>query len=58
VAYKPSFDSCNGIGNRDEALVWLQKAYTEQSNLIASLKVQPVFDPLWSEARFSPRPQR
>jgi TolB-like protein/DNA-binding winged helix-turn-helix (wHTH) protein/Flp pilus assembly protein TadD len=41
-----------GLGNNDEAIAWLQKAYSEHSNIMVSLKVDPIFDPLRSDPRF------
>jgi tetratricopeptide (TPR) repeat protein len=42
-----------GLGNKDEALVWLQKAYQEHNDDgLLWLKVFPIFDPLRAEARF------
>jgi tetratricopeptide (TPR) repeat protein len=41
-----------GLGEKDEALQWLQKAYEEQSPWIPWLKVEPNFDALRSDPRF------
>ncbi|MFI5058782.1 MAG: winged helix-turn-helix domain-containing tetratricopeptide repeat protein [Candidatus Acidiferrales bacterium] len=41
-----------GMGNKDEALVQLQKAYSERSNALTALKVDPIYDPLRSDPRF------
>ena len=41
-----------GMGNKDEAFVWLEKAYTQHSNVLTSLKVNPLYDPLRSDPRF------
>ena len=41
-----------GLGQKDTALAWLQKAYLEHSPAIAGLKVDPVYDPLRSDPRF------
>jgi TolB-like protein/DNA-binding winged helix-turn-helix (wHTH) protein/Tfp pilus assembly protein PilF len=41
-----------GIDNKDEAFAWLQKAYSEHSNAITTLKVDPIYDPLRSDPRF------
>ena len=40
-----------GMGNKEQALVWLEKAYSQHSSL-TSLKVDPIFDPLRSDPRF------
>jgi TolB-like protein/DNA-binding winged helix-turn-helix (wHTH) protein/Tfp pilus assembly protein PilF len=41
-----------GMGNNDQALAWLEKAYAAHSNGLTALKVDPVYDPLRSEPRF------
>ncbi|MBX7220627.1 MAG: protein kinase [Blastocatellia bacterium] len=41
-----------GLGETEAALEWLEKAYVERSGFLAFLKVEPMFDPLRSEARF------
>jgi hypothetical protein len=41
-----------GMNNKDEAFVWLQKAYSEHSNAVTTLKVDPIYDPLRSDPRF------
>jgi TolB-like protein/DNA-binding winged helix-turn-helix (wHTH) protein/Tfp pilus assembly protein PilF len=41
-----------GMGNKDEALAWLEKAYSQHSNVLTTLKVDPAFDPLRSDPRF------
>jgi TolB-like protein/Tfp pilus assembly protein PilF len=41
-----------GMGRKEEALALLQKAYSEHSNLMTFLKVEPVFDPLRGDSRF------
>jgi DNA-binding winged helix-turn-helix (wHTH) protein/tetratricopeptide (TPR) repeat protein len=40
-----------GLGNRDQALEWLEKAYADHGNL-ANLSIDPVFEPLASDPRF------
>lgn len=40
------------MNNKDEALCWLQKAYSEHSHVVNTLKVDPVYDPLRSDPRF------
>jgi len=40
------------LGDFDQGLAWLERAYEEHSWELAFLKVSPVFDPLRSDARF------
>jgi hypothetical protein len=42
-----------GIGDRDHAFEWLEKAYEERSGLLLYLKTDPFFDPLRSDPRFA-----
>ena len=41
-----------GLGEKDQALDWLEKCYEEQDWYCWGLKVWPVFDPLRTEPRF------
>jgi len=41
-----------GMDNKDEAFAWLQKAYSEHSNALTTLKVDPIYDPLRGDPRF------
>jgi len=41
-----------GLGDKDEALHWLERAYRERSVWMAFLKVQPWFDALRPDPRF------
>jgi TolB-like protein/DNA-binding winged helix-turn-helix (wHTH) protein/Tfp pilus assembly protein PilF len=41
-----------GMGDSDQALVWLERAYAQHSNELVSLKVAPGFDPLRADPRF------
>jgi eukaryotic-like serine/threonine-protein kinase len=41
-----------GIGDKDQAFEWLERAYEERFMLLVLLKVEPLFDPLRSEPRF------
>jgi TolB-like protein/DNA-binding winged helix-turn-helix (wHTH) protein/Flp pilus assembly protein TadD len=53
--YVPSFDIAiihAGLGQRDQALVWLEKGYQERSAWMVWLKVDPRFDVLRSDPRF------
>lgn len=47
-----------GLGDRDAALTWLEKAYEERAVKMALLAVDPTWDPLRSEARFTHLLQR
>jgi TolB-like protein/DNA-binding winged helix-turn-helix (wHTH) protein/Tfp pilus assembly protein PilF len=42
-----------GLGDKERALTWLEKAYEERSNYIAYLNVFPIVDPLRSDPRFA-----
>ena len=42
-----------GLGDKDKAFEWLEKAYQERSNYVAYLKVFPIADPLRSDPRFA-----
>jgi TolB-like protein/DNA-binding winged helix-turn-helix (wHTH) protein/Flp pilus assembly protein TadD len=41
-----------GLGDKDEAFVWFERAYEEQSNILIYIKVFPLFDPLRGDPRF------
>ena len=41
-----------GLGNREQALNWLEKAYDQHSTLMQWLKTDPRFDSIRSEPRF------
>jgi hypothetical protein len=41
-----------GVGNNDQALTWLEWAALHQPNVLTSMKVEPIYDPLRSERRF------
>ena len=41
-----------GLGDTDQAFVWLERAYEEQSNNLIYVKVFPFFDPLRGDPRF------
>ncbi|HEX6045687.1 MAG TPA: winged helix-turn-helix domain-containing protein, partial [Pyrinomonadaceae bacterium] len=42
-----------GLGDKDQAFVWLEKAFQERSNYLVYLKVFPILDPLRSDPRFA-----
>jgi hypothetical protein len=44
---------CIGIGAKDEAFAWLEKAYEEHAQWVSEIKVDPAFDPVHSDPRFS-----
>jgi len=41
-----------GLGEKDQALVWLQKAYEYRDLILPGLKHDPTWDSLRSEPRF------
>jgi TolB-like protein/DNA-binding winged helix-turn-helix (wHTH) protein/Tfp pilus assembly protein PilF len=41
-----------GLGDRDQALAWLDKAYAERSDYMPYLKLEPMLDGLRSDRRF------
>ena len=41
-----------GMGDKDQAFAWLEKAYSQHSNVLTNLKVEPYFDPLRDDPRF------
>lgn len=41
-----------GLGDKEEALADLEKAYSQQFAIMITLKVEPAFDPLRSDPRF------
>jgi len=42
-----------GLDEKDQAFVWLEKAYEDRSVNLIWLKVEPIFDPLRSDPRFT-----
>ncbi len=40
------------LGDKDEAIAWLEKAYADRSPTIIWLKMEPLFDPLRTDPRF------
>jgi hypothetical protein len=47
-----------GLGKKDQALAWLEKACAEHSITMTTLKVDPFFDPLRGDQRFQSLLQR
>ena len=41
-----------GLEDKDHAFSWLEKAYEERFNRLAYLKLEALWDPLRSDARF------
>jgi serine/threonine protein kinase/tetratricopeptide (TPR) repeat protein len=41
-----------GLGDREQAFMWLQKAYQDRSAWLVNLKADPWFDPIRSDPRF------
>ena len=41
-----------GLNDRDRALEWLEKAFTEKSGGLLQLKADLMFEPIRSDARF------
>ena len=59
--YVPPYDLAllsTGLGEKKQALEWLQEAYEEHSQKLYMLKVEPVFDSLRSEPKFQELIQR
>lgn len=46
-------DAYIGLGDKDRAFEWLEKAYSQHSNVITMLKVDPIYDPLRDDPRFT-----
>jgi hypothetical protein len=42
-----------GMGDRDQALAWLEKAYAERSDYMPYLRLEPMLDSLRSDQRFA-----
>jgi hypothetical protein len=40
------------LGDKDQALAWLEKAYAQHSNGLTSLKVDPTYDLVRGDPRF------
>jgi hypothetical protein len=40
------------MDDKDETFAWFEKAYSEHSNLLTGLKVNPAYDPLRADPRF------
>jgi TolB-like protein/DNA-binding winged helix-turn-helix (wHTH) protein/Tfp pilus assembly protein PilF len=42
-----------GIGDKEQALAWLEQAYKERSNLLLWIRTESTFDPLRGDPRFT-----
>jgi len=42
-----------GLGEKQQALEWLERAYEDRSEPLVYLKVEPVFDSLRDQPRFA-----
>ncbi|MGA8872610.1 MAG: tetratricopeptide repeat protein, partial [Candidatus Acidiferrales bacterium] len=42
-----------GLGENEQAFIWLEEAYKEQSNMLQFVKVHPYFDPIRGDPRFA-----
>jgi len=52
VAAAPFVNAYLGLGDNEQALAWLERAYQEQSNILQLIKVHQHFDPLRGDPRF------
>ncbi|MBV9483337.1 MAG: tetratricopeptide repeat protein [Acidobacteria bacterium] len=52
VAAAPFVNAYLGLGDNEQALARLERAYQEQSNMLQLIKVHPYFDPLRGDPRF------
>ena len=46
-------NACLAFGDNEQAFLWLERAYEEQSGIMPLLKVHPHFDPIRSDPRFA-----
>lgn len=56
AGYVPAAASVNaylGLGEKEQAFVWLEQAYKEHSNMLQFVKVHPFFDLLRGDSRFA-----
>jgi len=42
-----------GLGDKDQAFVWLDKSFAERSDGMREIKTNPIYDPLRSDPRFT-----
>ncbi len=60
-SYVPPYDFAlifAGLGEKDKAFEWLQKAYEDRSAYLVYLNVEPIWDSLRSDPRFTDLLQR
>ncbi len=50
-AYDIAID-CAAVGDKDQAIVWLERALRTHDSKISLIAVEPIFDGLRSEPRF------
>jgi len=43
---------CIGVGDKEAAATWLERAYENRSGALIWLNVDPVYDPLRDDPRF------
>ena len=43
----------SGLGDKDKAFEWLEKGYNEQNTQLGFLKVDPIWDNLRSDSRYT-----
>src|SRR5262245_5745901 len=48
----------DGLGNKDQAFAYLEKAYSQHSNTLVTLKVEPLFNSLRDDVRFQQMQRR
>ncbi len=49
---------CSGLGRKDEAFEWLNRALQERATYMTMVKVDPLLDPLRADPRFATRVKR
>lgn len=52
VGPDPALFAYIGMGDKDQAFAWFEKAYADHANSLTSLKVNPAYDSLRSDPRF------
>jgi TolB-like protein/DNA-binding winged helix-turn-helix (wHTH) protein/Tfp pilus assembly protein PilF len=45
--------TCAAAGQRDQAFVWLERAFDERDPMLVAARTDPAFDPLRNDARFA-----